>query len=86
VAGNKTKETKTLKKDFNSPATKLLDKLRELYKAYEDFETQTEEYKKKDGEFNQKEQKIRDSDSEIQQTLITFCKFLQDNENKRLRA
>jgi chromosome segregation ATPase len=86
MAGNKTKEAKTLKKDFNSPATKLLDKRRELYKAYEDFETQKEEYKKKEEEFKQKEQKIRDSDSKIQQELIMFCKFLQDNENKRLRA
>ena len=77
---------KTLKKDFNSPATKLLDKRRELYKAYEDFETQKEEYKKKEEEFKAKEQKIRDSDSKIQQELIMFCKFLQDNENKRQRA
>ena len=44
---NKDKNTNKLKKDFTSPATKLLDKRRELYKAYEDFETQKEEFKKK---------------------------------------
>lgn len=47
ATSNKDKKSNALKKDFTSPATKLLDKRRELYKAYEDYETQKEEFKKK---------------------------------------
>ncbi|CAK68257.1 unnamed protein product (macronuclear) [Paramecium tetraurelia] len=75
-----------LQYDTVSPATKLLEKRRKMYEVHEAFEAQREEFKKQEDKFKLEEEKIRQKDMEIQESLIKFCKFLQDNEAKKKRA
>jgi chromosome segregation ATPase len=72
--------------DTVSPATKLLEKRRQMYEVHEAFETQKEQYKNQEDAFKKQEEIIRDRDLQIQEDLITYCKFLQDNEAKKARA
>jgi hypothetical protein len=72
--------------DTVSPATKLLEKRRMMYEVHEAFEQQKEEFRKQDEAFKRQEQLIRERDLTIQEELIRFCKFLQDNDAKKIRA
>ncbi|KRX03829.1 hypothetical protein PPERSA_04624 [Pseudocohnilembus persalinus] len=72
--------------DTVSPATKLLEKRRKMYEVNEAFESQKEEFKKKEKVFQEHEESIRQRDWQIQDNLIEYCKFLQENDAKRERA
>ena len=69
--------------DTVSPATKLLEKRRKMYEVHEAFEAQKEEFKKQEEIFQRQEDAIREKDLSIQEDLIKFCSFLQDNEAKK---
>ncbi|EGR32008.1 hypothetical protein IMG5_098340 [Ichthyophthirius multifiliis] len=67
-----------------SPATKLLEKRRQMYEINEAFDKQKDEFK--ENLIQEKEEDLREQDLNIQAELINFCKFLQDNEAKKNRA
>jgi hypothetical protein len=75
-----------LQLDTVSPATRLLEKRRQMYEVQEAFEVQKKEFEKKEDNFKKKEEDLRKRDLEIQKALISFNKFLQDNEQKKTRA
>ncbi|EGR34362.1 hypothetical protein IMG5_014590, partial [Ichthyophthirius multifiliis] len=72
--------------DTVSQATKLLEKRRILYEVNEAFESQKALYLQNEENFRKQENCIRQRDSNIQTNLINFCKFLQENEARKLRA
>ena len=69
-----------------SPATKLLEKRRLMYEIQESFERAKDDEKQREEVFKTKEAQLRARDLFIQEQLITFNKFLQDNEIKKARA
>jgi DNA repair exonuclease SbcCD ATPase subunit len=72
--------------DTVSPATKLLEKRRMMYEVHEAFEAQKEEFKKQESNFKVQEAEIRNRDLQIQEDLIKFCRYLQENDSKKIRA
>lgn len=72
--------------DTVSPATKLLEKRRQMYEVHEAFEAQKEAYKQQEEAFKRQEDLIRERDLAIQEELIKYCKFLQENDAKKARA
>jgi chromosome segregation ATPase len=71
---------------MTSPATRLLEKRRQLYEVSEAFEMQKRRSETEEALFDKKEKEIRDRDIQLQHQLVRFNKFLQDNEAKRKRA
>ena len=69
-----------------SPATKLLEKRRLMYEIQESFGMAKDDEKQREEVFKTKEAQLRARDLFIQEQLITFNKFLQDNEIKKSRA
>merc|ERR1719159_401025 len=65
--------------DNVSPATRLLEKRRQMYEVQDALETHKARYGKK-------EEQLRAKDLQLQHQLFRFNKFLQDNEAKRRRA
>ncbi|KAM3145342.1 hypothetical protein pb186bvf_002670 [Paramecium bursaria] len=64
------------KTEMISPATKLLEKRRKIIDAINN----------KEETFKVQEENIRKIDMQLQEELINFCKYLQDNEAKKKRA
>ena len=71
---------------MTSPATRLLEKRRQLYEISEAFEMQKRRSQQEETHFDKKEKEIRDRDVQLQHQLVRFNKFLLDNEAKRKRA
>jgi hypothetical protein len=69
-----------------SPATKLLEKRRLMYEIQEAFERAKDDEKQREEVFKNKEAQLRARDLFIQEQLINFNKFLQENESKKLKA
>lgn len=69
-----------------SPATRLLEKRRQMFEVQEALEAQKEEYKRREAEFKRREEKLKERDLALQESLIKFNKFLQENDSKRARA
>jgi len=69
-----------------SPATRLLEKRRQMYEVQDALEAQKAKGIKEEEAFKKKEDALRNKDLQLQQQLIKFNKFLQDNEAKRRRA
>lgn len=69
-----------------SPATRLLEKRRETFEIQEALEIQKQAFARKEEEFRAREESLKCRDLELQDSMIRFSKFLQDNEAKRLRA
>lgn len=72
--------------DTVSPATRLLEKRRQMYEVQDALETQKATYAKKEIEHREEEENLRKKDLHLQHQLFRFNKFLQDNEAKRRRA
>lgn len=79
-------ESKSLPLEEISPATQLLEKRRMMYEIQEAFEHAKEEERKREKEFKEKERNLRAKDLVVQEKLITYNQFLQDNEAKRIKA
>ena len=75
-----------IKDKYSSAATKLLSKRKELYEAYENLEKKRDYYKSEEKKIKEREQKLKIEDEKIQNDLIKFCRFIKNNENKRLRT
>ena len=63
--------------DEVSPATRLLEKRRQMFEVQEALETQKEEFARREELFKRREEALRKQDLELQQQLIRFNKFLQ---------
>mmetsp|Transcript_15081 Transcript_15081/g.37742 ORF Transcript_15081/g.37742 Transcript_15081/m.37742 type:complete len:307 (+) Transcript_15081:31-951(+) len=72
--------------DDVSPATRLLEKRRQMFEVQEALETQKEEFARREELFKRREEQLRKQDLELQQQLIRFNKFLQENDSKTARA
>jgi hypothetical protein len=64
--------------DEVSPATRLLEKRRQMFEVQEALETQKEEFARREELFKRREEALRKQDLELQQQLIRFNKFLQE--------
>lgn len=76
----------TLMFDHVSPATRLLEKRRQMFEVQEALNSQKEEFGRREDAFRRREDGLRRKDLELQESLIKFNKFLQENESKRNRA
>ena len=76
----------SLASDSVSPGTKLLEKRRQMFEVQEALNAQKEEFARREEAFRRREESLRKKDLELQESLIKFNKFLQENEAKRVRA
>jgi len=76
----------TLMFDHVSPATRLLEKRRQMFEVQEALNSQKEEFGRREDAFRRWEASLRRKDLDLQESLIKFNKFLQENETKRNRA
>lgn len=63
-----------------SPATRLLNKRRQMYENQEAYKLQTKDYQTKEIQFRVQEKELKDRDQEIQESLITFANYLDQNQ------
>jgi hypothetical protein len=85
-SGKGTTFPQTLMFDHVSPATRLLEKRRQMFEVQEALNSQKEEFGRREDAFRRWEESLRRKDLELQESLIKFNKFLQENESKRNRA
>lgn len=85
-AGAAPKHPQQLFFDNVSPATRLLEKRRQMYEVQDALETQKKRFDRQEIEFREEEKRLRKKDLHLQHQLFRFNKFLQDNEAKRRRA
>eukprot|EP00241_Pyramimonas_parkeae_P007189 CAMPEP_0114260016 /NCGR_PEP_ID=MMETSP0058-20121206/20221_1 /TAXON_ID=36894 /ORGANISM="Pyramimonas parkeae, CCMP726" /LENGTH=304 /DNA_ID=CAMNT_0001375141 /DNA_START=316 /DNA_END=1230 /DNA_ORIENTATION=+ len=76
----------TLVLEHVSPATRLLEKRRQMFEVQEALEQQKQEFFKKEEVFKRREEGLKKKDLDLQESLIRFSKFLQENDSKRTRA
>mmetsp|Transcript_51293 Transcript_51293/g.133227 ORF Transcript_51293/g.133227 Transcript_51293/m.133227 type:complete len:365 (+) Transcript_51293:79-1173(+) len=72
--------------DHVSPATRLLEKRRQMFEVQEALDAQKEEFERREATFKRREEMLKKKDLELQESLIRFNKFLQENDSKRNRA
>lgn len=84
--GNGSSLPQTLMMDHITPATRLLEKRRQMFEVQEALNSQNEEFSRREDAFRRREEALRRKDLELQESLIKFNKFLQENESKRNRA
>jgi len=72
--------------DHVSPATRLLEKRRQMFEVQEALDAQKEEFQRRETTFKRREEMLKNKDRDLQESLIKFNKFLQDNDSKRNRA
>merc|ERR1712060_394129 len=72
--------------DNVSPATRLLEKRRQMYEVADALDNQKARFAKEEEQFRKKEEQLRAKDLQLQHQLFRFNKFLQENEAKRRRA
>ncbi|KAI8474808.1 MAG: hypothetical protein J3K34DRAFT_517892 [Monoraphidium minutum] len=78
--------------DGVAPATRLLEKRRQMFEVQEALEAQKHEFARKEEVFCKREEALKRRDLELQESLIRFSKFLQarpwgqENDSKRARA
>jgi len=72
--------------DHVSPATRLLEKRRQKIEVQEALEAQKTDFSRREEQFWRREQIIKKKDLDLQENLIRFNKFLQENDTKRTRA
>eukprot|EP01025_Chloroclados_australasicus_P060720 TRINITY_DN7828_c0_g1_i1.p1 TRINITY_DN7828_c0_g1~~TRINITY_DN7828_c0_g1_i1.p1 ORF type:complete len:313 (-),score=45.32 TRINITY_DN7828_c0_g1_i1:322-1260(-) len=76
----------TLILEHVSPATRLLEKRRQMFEVQEALEQQKLEFDKKEEMFKRQEEVLKKKDLDLQESLIRFSKFLQENDSKKARA
>lgn len=63
--------------DHVSPATRLLEKRRQMFEVQEALDAQKEEFARREEAFRRREEGLRKKDLDLQESLIRFNKFLQ---------
>ncbi len=69
-----------------SPATRLLNKRRQMYENQEAYKQKKKEYQASEVGFRVQEKELRDCDQEIQESLITFANYLDANQKAMQKA
>jgi hypothetical protein len=72
--------------DHVSPATRLLEKRRQMFEVQEVLEHQKDAFNRKEEVFKRQEDGLKKKDLDLQESLIKFSKFLQENDSKISRA
>ena len=67
-------------------ATRIMEKRRQLMDLEDALDAQKDEFARKVETLKRREDALRKKDLRLQESLIKFNKFLQENENKRTRA
>ena len=75
----------TQKLETVSPATRLLDKRRKMYENQEAFIAKKKHFTQQEFEFQTREAELREEDHKLQQSLIQYATFL-DNNAKVMRT
>ena len=68
------------------PATRLMEKRRQTFDAQAQLDAQRAAHEEKEKGFAAREAIIKRKDLELQENLVRFGKFLQENDGKRARA
>lgn len=79
-------EPTSLTLEHVSPATRLLEKRKQMQEVQDALDAQKAEYARKEEIFKRREENLRKKDLELQEALVLFNKFLKENEAKRRRA
>lgn len=66
--------------------TRILEHKRQLNLVDDALEAQKEDFARKMDAFRRREESLRKKDLRLQESLIKFNRFLQENENKKSRA
>ena len=69
-----------------SPATRLLEKRRQMFEVQEVLDAQKAGFDRKEEIFKRQEDGLKKKDLDLQESLIKFSKFLQENDSKINRA
>ena len=69
-----------------APATRLLEKRRQMREVQDALEATKRELALKEEGFKRREETIKNKDLDLQESLVRFSKFLQENDSKRTRA
>lgn len=72
--------------DMVSPATRLLEKRRQMYEKQQEYDDKKKEAKRHELEFKETEKDLRQKDLQMQESMIQFSVFLSGNEQKKQQA
>ncbi|KAM3940097.1 cilia- and flagella-associated protein 73 isoform 2-T2 [Leptodactylus fuscus] len=72
--------------DFLTPATRLLEKKREMIEVEQALNTQKEEFQMKAESLQQRRAELEHKEEKLKDSLFKFDKFLKENDSKRKRA
>ncbi|XP_075069858.1 cilia- and flagella-associated protein 73 [Mixophyes fleayi] len=72
--------------DFLTPATRLLEKKREMIEVEQALSTQKEEFQMKAESLQQRRTELEHKEEKLKDSLFKFDKFLKENDSKRKRA
>eukprot|EP00002_Diphylleia_rotans_P028960 TRINITY_DN585_c0_g2_i1.p1 TRINITY_DN585_c0_g2~~TRINITY_DN585_c0_g2_i1.p1 ORF type:complete len:305 (-),score=77.29 TRINITY_DN585_c0_g2_i1:985-1899(-) len=74
------------KMEHMSPATRLLEKHQEMADVQAALAAEMDEFSRVEERIQQREEDLKRKDMELQESLVKFNKFLQENDSKRSRA
>lgn len=74
----------TLVLEHVSPATRLLEKRRQMFEVQEALEQQKASFNRKEEVFKRQESSLKKKDLDLQESLIKFSKFLQVRSHRLL--
>ncbi len=69
-----------------TPATRLLERRREMLEVENGLNKQKEEFSMKMESLSQRREELARKETQLKESLLKFDKFLQENDAKRLRA
>ncbi|KAM4709656.1 cilia- and flagella-associated protein 73 isoform 2-T2 [Discoglossus pictus] len=72
--------------DYLTPATRLLEKRREMVEVEQALGTQKEEFQMKTESLQQRRAELEHKEEKLKDSLFKFDKFLKENDSKRKRA
>ncbi|KAM8960675.1 cilia- and flagella-associated protein 73 [Pelodytes ibericus] len=72
--------------DFLTPATRLLEKRREMVEVEQALNSQKEEFQMKTESLQQRRAELEHKEEKLKDSLFKFDKFLKENDSKRKRA
>jgi chromosome segregation ATPase len=72
--------------DMVSPATRLLEKRRQMYEEQIKYDDKIKETKRHELEFRETEKEIRQKDLAMMESMIQFSVFLQSNDQQKMQA
>ncbi|XP_069615986.1 cilia- and flagella-associated protein 73 [Ranitomeya imitator] len=72
--------------DFLTPATRLLEKKREMIEVEQALNIQKEEFQMKAESLQQRRTELEHKEEKLKDSLFKFDKFLKENDSKRMRA